>query len=230
MVDCTNGHKRREGNAVRSCELVRQDDTLCTLFTVFASLNCIRSFIADSFQCRQHAINTTADRESSVNSDCLELGRSVWLLVFVVLEGCHLFQRQDGVTDNKPFTVFSTWVCQQVALRSDGTDQTHDNFFTDRVDGRVRNLSEKLLEVVIDLARIVRQNSQSRVVTHTAQRFFSSYSHRKEQHFELFATVTEHVQLPVRQVEVHRVATGPTFFRPCGKVDHSLSSPFTVRA
>ena len=39
---------------------------------------------------------------------------------------------------------------QQVAFRADITRQRHDHVFSNRIDGRVRNLSKQLFEIVVE--------------------------------------------------------------------------------
>ena len=58
---------------------------------------------------------------------------------------------------------------QQVLFRADIALKRHNDFFANRVDGRVRDLGETLLEVVIEHARLFAHHGQGRVVTHGTQ-------------------------------------------------------------
>ena len=55
---------------------------------------------------------------------------------------------------------------EQVALGADVALERHDDFFADRVDRRVRDLREQLLEVVVEHPRTVAQAGQRAVVAH----------------------------------------------------------------
>ena len=61
-------------------------------------------------------------------------------------------------------------VPQQVRPRPDHRDQRHHQLFADRVDRRVGDLREILLEVVVEQLRLVRQRGNRRVGAHRADR------------------------------------------------------------
>ena len=62
---------------------------------------------------------------------------------------------------------------QQVAFRANRRDQRSDDFFANRVQGRVGHLGEQLLEIVVQQLRIVREHGQRRVVAHRTERLRS---------------------------------------------------------
>ena len=70
---------------------------------------------------------------------------------------------------------------QQVRLGPDVALQRHDHFFADRVDGRVGDLREALLEVVVEHAGLVGEHRERRVVAHRAQRI-AALAHDVEEH------------------------------------------------
>ncbi len=70
---------------------------------------------------------------------------------------------------------------EQVRPRPDDRDQAHDQFFADRIDRRIGDLREVLLEVGEQLLRLVRQRRDRRVVAHRAVGFFAGRRHRRHQ-------------------------------------------------
>src|SRR5574344_1131679 len=69
--------------------------------------------------------------------------------------------------------------------------KTHDEVFTDRVDGRVGNLCKLLTEIVEENLRFVREDSQRSVVTHRGRRLLSLCCHRHNGTFNIFFTEAE---------------------------------------
>ena len=65
--------------------------------------------------------------------------------------------------DRRRFLALSV---EQVALRAEGHGQRHDEAFTKRIDRRVRDLGETLLEVIVQQARTARQDRHRSVITH----------------------------------------------------------------
>ncbi len=77
---------------------------------------------------------------------------------------------------------------QNVALGADVADQRHHHLFTDRVDRRIGDLREQLLEVVEERLRTIRQAGQRHVGAHRTQRLHALGGHRSKQNLEvLFA-------------------------------------------
>ena len=61
-------------------------------------------------------------------------------------------------------------VAQQVRPRPDHRDQRHHQLLADRIDRRVGDLGEVLLEVVVEQLRLARQHGERRVGAHRADR------------------------------------------------------------
>ena len=59
---------------------------------------------------------------------------------------------------------------EQVAFGADRRDQRRDDFLANRIQRRVRDLREQLLEVVVKQLRPIREHGQRRVVAHRADR------------------------------------------------------------
>src|SRR5262249_22936864 len=82
---------------------------------------------------------------------------------------------------------------QQVELAADGRFHRHDEFFAERIDGRVRYLGEQLLEVVVEQLRPVREHRQRRVIAHRADGLVAALAHRRQQNLEVLRRVAEQV-------------------------------------
>ena len=90
---------------------------------------------------------------------------------------------------------------EQVRPRPDDRDQAHHQFFADRVDRRVGDLREVLLEIGEQQLRLVRQRRDRRVVAHRADGFLAGRGHRRHQDFEIFLGVAERL-LAIEQRQV----------------------------
>ena len=80
---------------------------------------------------------------------------------------------------------------EQVAFRPDVTLQRHDDLFADRVDRRIRDLREELLEVVVEHPRLIAQALERRVVAHRADRIFLLVQQRDEHEAHRLGRVAE---------------------------------------
>eukprot|EP00732_Lithocolla_globosa_P000647 Lithocolla_globosa_v1_NODE_236_length_4948_cov_18.708359.p3 type:complete len:118 gc:universal NODE_236_length_4948_cov_18.708359:2045-1692(-) len=116
----------------------------------------------------------------------------------MVLKRFHFLQSEHRVTDNKSLAVFCRRVRQKVALRTNRTDKAHHNFLSDGVNRRVGDLSKQLLEIIVHLAWLFRQNGEGGIITHTSEGLFTSDAHWQQKHLQLFAAEAKHVQLAVR--------------------------------
>ena len=79
----------------------------------------------------------------------------------------------------------------EVALRAHEGLGAYDDLLADRVDGRVRDLGEELLEVVIQELRLVREHGERRVVAHGADGVDPVARHRDEDHALVLVGVAE---------------------------------------
>ena len=82
---------------------------------------------------------------------------------------------------------------QQVPLRADRGPDRRDDLFADRVERRVGDLREQLLEVVEQHPRPLAEHGDRRVGTHRTQRFAAALGHRRHDQLQLFVGVTEHL-------------------------------------
>ncbi len=81
---------------------------------------------------------------------------------------------------------------EQVALGADEDLRRDHQFLANRVDRRVGDLSEELLEVAVEELGLVRQHGRGRVVAHGAERLDAVPGHRSHQHLQLLGGVPEH--------------------------------------
>ncbi len=97
-----------------------------------------------------------------------------------VLERGELLVRQNRMRHPQPVGVLLGRF-EQVPLRADVALQRHDHFFADRIDRRIGDLGEELLEVVVEHPRLVGEARQARVVAHRADRV-AQLAHQRQQH------------------------------------------------
>ena len=129
------------------------------------------------------------------------------MVVGDVRDRADLFQvavGEDRLAHFEPLGAGHALQVEQVRPRPDDRDETHHQFFADRIDRRVGDLREILLEVGEQLLRLVRQRRDRRVVAHRAVGFFAGRGHRRHQDGDVFLGVAERL-LPIeqRQVRAH---------------------------
>ena len=109
------------------------------------------------------------------------------------------------------WSITSWWACsgvsvEQVALGADAGAQRHDDRLADRVDRRVGDLREQLLEVAEQRRALIGEHRQRRVVAHRADRLLGRARHRRVQHAQVLLRVAEgELALPQRQLLVDAV-------------------------
>ena len=96
---------------------------------------------------------------------------------------------------------------EQVRPRPDDRDEAHHQLLADRIDRRVGDLGEVLLEVGEELLRPVRQRRDRRVVAHRAGGFLAGGRHRRHQDVDVFLRVAERL-LAVEQRQIGAHALG----------------------
>ena len=87
---------------------------------------------------------------------------------------------------------------ENVALAADVAGERHHDLFANRVNGRIRDLREELLEVVEQRLRPVRKTREGRVCPHRAHRLLAFRSHGAKDHAQVFIAVAERA-LPAKQ-------------------------------
>ena len=151
---------------------------------------------ADPVESREQAGFAGIPREGDVD------GARPPAAVANVRERRQLVVGQDRVRHTQPVGVLLRRL-EQVALRSDGALQRHDDLLADRVDGGIRDLREELLEVVVEHARLVGHHRQGAVVAHGTQ-WIAQLGDERQQH-ELHG--------------LRRVAEGLHAWQKCGLVE-----------
>ena len=116
---------------------------------------------------------------------------------------------------------------KQVALAADGRLGGGHDLLADAVNGRVRDLREELLEVVVEQLRFVREHRQRDVRAHRARRLHAVLGHRHQQHALVFKSVTKGLLL----LEYVRVRRQRNLRRVLDlrEIDHLLVDPLAIR-
>ena len=98
---------------------------------------------------------------------------------------------EDRLAHLEPLGVRHAFEVEQIRPRADDGDEAHHQLFADRIDRRVGDLREVLLEVGEQELRLVRQRRDRRVVAHGADRLFAGRRHRRHQDFQVLLGVAE---------------------------------------
>ena len=80
---------------------------------------------------------------------------------------------------------------QQVGARADHRDQAHHQFLADRIDRRVGDLGEVLLEVIVEQPRAVGEHRDRRIRAHRTQRIIGVLGHRLKEAREVFLGIAK---------------------------------------
>ncbi len=100
------------------------------------------------------------------------------------LELCGAGVVEDWLIEPQPMGVLGT-VDQHVALGTDVGPEAHDHFLPNRVDRRIGDLGEELLEVVVDQPRAVGKHRQWRIVAHGTEGLLGVLGHRLEDQLQM---------------------------------------------
>ena len=79
----------------------------------------------------------------------------------------------------------------KVAFRPNKADARGNELFADRVNRRVGNLSEELLEVIIEELRLIGEHGKRRVVTHRTERLLTSLGAWANNEAHVFKSITK---------------------------------------
>ena len=116
---------------------------------------------------------------------------------------------------------------QDVALGPDKADQRHHHLFADRINRRIRDLREKLLEVIEQRLRPVRQARQRRIGSHRAHRLLSRGRHRLKNHAQIFVGISKRPLAAENRAVID--AVNPRRLRKLIERDLLLLQPLLVR-
>ena len=153
-----------------------------------------------------HAVGAMLGREGDVEGVRLEV------IAAHLRDRADLFQvviGEDRLAHFEALGVRHAFEVEQIRPRPDDRDQAHHQFFADRIDRRVGDLREVLLEIGEQRLRLVRQRRNRRVVAHRADRFLAGRGHRRHQELEVFLRVAEGLlAIEQRQVRDRRFVGG----------------------
>ena len=184
--------QRRYGDAVGPDHAVREDDD------VLPQADRQLGFAANPVQRRAHA--RCAGFGGIGDVDRLGAER-VLLDVADLADALQFLVGEDRVRRLQPHRLRRALEVEDVGPGTDERDQTHDQFLADRVDRRVRDLREVLLEVGVQQLGLRRQRRDRRVRAHRAHGFLAGVRHRRHQELEALFGVAERL-LAIEQTDV----------------------------
>ena len=202
MVDGRRGQQRGNRGLLLVDRAVRNDQD------VVARLDRIDSLGAQRSQARFDAFLAPRHRIADVQLVSHELAAGV---VLDVADLRHVLEVQHGLAHFKAHRRVDVVQLKQVRLRPDERDERHHHVFADRVDRRVRDLREQLLEVVVERLVLRGQHGQRAVVAHRAGGLFAVGGHRGHQELDVFLGVGKRL-LTVKQLG-GRLGLGGHVFR-----------------
>ena len=101
---------------------------------------------------------------------------------------------------------------EEVPLRSEAGAERHDRPFADRVDGRIGDLREQLLEISEKQPRVCGKHGERDVVAHGKYGFLGALDHWREDHVEfLLGNAVGHLlarEVERREVDLRDVGSG----------------------
>ncbi len=97
---------------------------------------------------------------------------------------------EDGVLELERVAVLRSFG-ENVALDADVTAQRHHQLFADRIDGRISNLREELLEVIEERLRLIGETGERRIGAHGADGLLAIGGHGSEDEADIFIGVAE---------------------------------------
>ena len=171
------GEQRRDRDPVASRGAVAQDDDVDALAD--GGFGAAAEFVEHLLE----AGRAEPGVEGGVERARLEMG------VGDLRDRTDLFQvhvGQDRLPHFEPLGAGDALQVEQVRPRPDDRDQAHHQLFADRIDRRVGDLGEILLEIGEQRLRLVRQRRDRRVVAHRAVGFLAGGGHRRHQDGDVF--------------------------------------------
>jgi hypothetical protein len=173
-----DGQQRRDGGARRPHAAVGQDQD------VGAVGDRLRRLPADALDGPRDPVRALRDRPGDRDRVRAEDRR------VHAAQRLELAVAQDRMRDDELVRVLGAFG-EQVGLRPDRRADRHDDGLADRVDGRVGDLGEELLEVREQRRRLVGEHRQREVVAHRADRLLALGGHRREQDPQVLLRVAE---------------------------------------
>ena len=164
VMDGSRREQRADRDSFGRCLAVGENDQRVAVF------NRLGGFLADSLDRRSQSGRAFTACIGRVDRFCFPAAPLVAALVVIATAVERLDGGQFRVGENRMRNAEAVALLfrrvEQIAFRADVALKAHDDVFADRIDGRVRDLREELLEVVVGHASLVRQHGQGRVVAH----------------------------------------------------------------
>ena len=212
------GQQRRDRNPVRASHAVGQDDDVDAF--AHRAFGTRTEFVEHLFEARR----AEAGMEGGVERARHEMA------VGDVGDRADLFQigvGQDRLAHFEPLGRSEALQVEQVRPRSDDGNEAHHQFFADRIDRRIGDLREVLLEIGEQRLRPVRQRRDRGVVAHRSRGFLADRRHRRHQNADVFLRIAERL-LAVEQRQVGAQALGGGV-RQFLQLDLGAAEPLAVR-
>ena len=177
-VHASGSEERRHRYITPIDILVRKHDDVETILhgTDRIASKLLQSFFED--------FAVTANRELHLENFSLEA------LVTDVFKAADFVFGHDRARNLDEVSLFRRFF-ENVAVVADVSREAHHEFFTNRVNRRVRHLGEQLLEIVEQRLRLVREHCKSGVVTHGAKRFCACLCHRLQNYAQVFGRISK---------------------------------------
>ena len=204
MMNCTNREQRRDGQVVAAGHAIAEHEIGVAVEN--GALGLATNGVERTRQ-EVHAGRVVLDVEDGVDLDGLEVA------ILDVLDDVEVLEREYGMLEKEALALLATRL-EYVRLGADGRRQRHDHLLADRIDRRIGDLSEELLEVVVDERIEHGEAGERRVVAHRAEALLGVLDHGQQEHAEYLGIVAEERQAAVllhqkEVVLVQRCARAP---------------------
>ncbi len=182
LVHGRQRQQRRDRHAVGARAPVADDED------VVPAADGVHRLRAQAGQARLHALGAPGQRVGDVQHRAAELALRVAL---DVAQLGHVGRVQHRLAHLQPHRRVDLVDVQQVRLGANEADQAHHDGLANRVDRRVGDLREQLLEVAVQGLVLVRQHGQRAVVAHGADALLAVGGHGAHQELDVLLRVAE---------------------------------------
>ena len=173
--------QRRDRDAVGADETIGQDDDVVAAMD--GGFGAVAEAVERAVEGRRALLGWVGDVEGLRVEGVLDMADAADLLEILVGE--------DRLAHLETLAARGAFEVEDVRPRSDEGDEAHDELLADRVDRRVRHLSEVLLEVGVEELRPVRERRDRRVGAHRPDRLLARHGHRMHEKLEILLRVAE---------------------------------------
>src|SRR5690606_36897612 len=214
MPTLTRSEQRRHRHAIGAERPIGQDDEAATIG------DGLRGFAAQPLERAPQTAVAVRFREGDIDDARLPA------LVIDMAQRRQFFIGQNRVRYAQAVRVL-LGLLQQVALRTDITLERHHHFFANRIDRRIGDLREQLLEIVVNHSRLVGQARERAVVAHRIDRVAQLLHQRQQHELHGFGGVAEgpHARQQRVRIETVRLLLGVQI----RELDLLILDPFAER-